>query len=85
MQAFKHTFEMCELMDLGFSEPKYTWSNCQEGNALVKEGLDRGVANFAWRNLFPEAEVVVNSIIYLDHAPLFISSLRHHGLTSRRP
>jgi hypothetical protein len=47
MQAFQHTLEACELTDLGFFGPKYTWSNCQERNALIRERLDKGVANIA--------------------------------------
>jgi hypothetical protein len=42
LEAFQQTLEVCELTDLGFYGPKYTWSNCQEGGALIRERLDRG-------------------------------------------
>ena len=71
MQAFQHTLEACELTDLGFNGPKYTWSNGQEGGTLVRERLDRGVVNFAWRNLFPEAELTIHATTCSDHTPIF--------------
>jgi hypothetical protein len=70
MQAFRETLEVCDLMDLGYFGPKYTWSNGQERTALIKERLDRGVSNIEWRNLFPKAELQVESTICSDHAPL---------------
>ena len=85
MQAFQHTLETCKLTDLGFRGPKYTWSNCQEGDALVKEWLDRGVANAAWRILFPKIEVIISSTTYSNHAPLFVALMKYHGLKRRTP
>jgi hypothetical protein len=76
IQAFRQTLEECELTDLGFYGPKYTWSNCQEGDSLIQERLDRGVANLEWRNFFPEAEIVVSTTTNSDHAPLFLNLRR---------
>ena len=61
------------LADLGFRGPKYTCSNCQEGRAFIKEGLDRGVANLEWRNWFPKAMVSMEATMSSDHAPLVLS------------
>jgi hypothetical protein len=85
MQAFQHTLETCKLTDLGFNGPKYTWSNCQERDALVKEQLDRGVANAAWQILFPETEVTVSSSTFSDHAPLFVALKKYRGLKRSTP
>jgi hypothetical protein len=60
IKNFQSVLTDCELADLGYRGPKYTWSNCQEGQALIKERLDRGVANLAWCDLFPDAEVWVD-------------------------
>ena len=35
MAAFQKTLEECDLTDLGFIGPKFTWSNCQEGHAII--------------------------------------------------
>ena len=76
MQAFQQTLEECELFDLGYCGPKYTWNNGQEGMVFVKERLDRGVANQEWKNLFPDAVVNVKAAITSDHAPLFLHLIK---------
>ncbi|KAM2145646.1 hypothetical protein ACFX1R_049177 [Malus domestica] len=37
-----------ELVDLGFSEPKFTWKGTRNGS-LVQERLDRGLINGSWQ------------------------------------
>jgi hypothetical protein len=48
MIAFQQTLEFCELSDLGFNGPRFTWTNCREESDFTKVRLDRGVANLAW-------------------------------------
>jgi hypothetical protein len=72
MEPFCQTLEAYGLTDLGFIGPKFTWTNCQEGNSLIKERLDRGVCNMAWRNLFPESQISVEAAISSDHTPLLL-------------
>jgi hypothetical protein len=72
MRNFQQALEECELMDSGFSGPKYTWSNCWEEMEFIKEWLDRGVANQAWRDLFPEAALVVELALGSDHLPILV-------------
>jgi hypothetical protein len=42
MRDFLQALEECELTDLGFSRPKYTWNNCMEDLTFIKERLDKG-------------------------------------------
>jgi hypothetical protein len=72
MRDFQQTIEECDLTDLGFSGPKYTWSNCREDLGFIKERLDRGFANQEWRDLFPEAVIVVELALGSDHLPVFL-------------
>ena len=72
MKDFQQALEVCELHDLGFRGPKFTWSNCQDGYELIKERLDRGSANLEWRVLFPDAEVVAEVATHSDHAALIL-------------
>lgn len=58
---------------MGYKGPKYTWSNCREGEAYTKERLDRGVANQEWRECFQEAEISVEFVVNSDHTPLFLN------------
>lgn len=68
MQNFQHTLEECHLVDMGCRGSKYTWNNCREGRAIIKERLDRGVANLEWRSCFPTTSVSVEAAVSSDHA-----------------
>ena len=70
--SFQTTLEFYELTDLGYRGPKYTWTNCQEGQDFVKERLDKGMVNSGWRGIFLEAEIVVEVITTSDHAILML-------------
>lgn len=53
MENFRRTPEFCQLHDMGFSGPKFTWCNQREGLGFVKERLDRVLANSSWCELYP--------------------------------
>lgn len=72
IHGFQQALEDGALTDLGFYGPKFTWSNCQEGDTLIRELLDRGATNHAWRTIFPDVEVEVCAAISPDHAPLVL-------------
>jgi hypothetical protein len=84
MLAFQQTLEECDLSDLGFVGPKYTWSNCQKGIAIIREHLDRGAANRAWRSAFPNAEVCVATSACSDHTSLFLNLVCPHGVEGKK-
>ena len=58
----------CKLLDLGFSGPKYTWTNKRDVSNLIKQRLDRGWANTKRKLNFPEAVIShlprINSLSY---------------------
>jgi hypothetical protein len=45
MTALQECLQDCELMDLGFEGPKFTWFNRKDADSHVKVRLDRAVAN----------------------------------------
>jgi hypothetical protein len=47
INAILYYLQDCELMDLGYEGPKFTWSNRQGHDTNVKVRLDRPVANGA--------------------------------------
>ncbi|XP_059436777.1 uncharacterized protein LOC132169841 [Corylus avellana] len=69
---YGHPEANCELVDMGFRGPKYTWNNGREGAAFIQERLDRAVANDRWSSLFPQAEILVEGSSCSDHLPLFV-------------
>ena len=81
MQNFNSYVKECDLFDLGFSGPAYTWTNKRFSSTPIFERLDRCLANAEWCTLFPNTNVFNLPIILSDHAPILIST----GSTFRRP
>lgn len=73
MEVFQATLEDCRLMDLGYRGQKFTWNNGREGEDFIKERLDRVVANEAWCDIFPKADISVEEELSLDHCPIFVT------------
>ncbi|GLT71972.1 hypothetical protein SLA2020_439500 [Shorea laevis] len=73
MEAFKHTLEDCQLNDLGFQGPKFTWNNSISGYHFTKERLDRAIANKEWCELFLAADVSVEAARTSDHSPVLLT------------
>lgn len=44
-------------IDMGFSSRRLSWENNQDGNAIIKERLDRAVADKLWLEIFSSASV----------------------------
>jgi hypothetical protein len=73
MDVFKATLEFCELHDMGFKGPKYTWCNFRDGQDFIKERLDRVVANAGWLSTHPTADVEVGLTTNSDHLPIHVA------------
>ncbi|XP_050254456.1 uncharacterized protein LOC126700356 [Quercus robur] len=54
---FKDCLDKCNMLDLGFVGPRYTWTNRRPISALILERIDRCFANPSWRTLYAEAAV----------------------------
>ena len=73
MALFRDCLNECGLVDLGFTGPKYTWTNRQSGDDHVKVRLDRAVANDAFQDLFAECQVENAITTTSDHLAISIS------------
>ncbi|KAI7984919.1 hypothetical protein LOK49_LG14G01355 [Camellia lanceoleosa] len=69
---FLERISNCNLMDLGCSGPKLTWTNNRQGMANTKERLDRALYNAAWSSLFPSCTVRNLPRTYSDHSPFVV-------------
>uniref|UniRef100_A0A803MJW8 RNase H type-1 domain-containing protein n=1 Tax=Chenopodium quinoa TaxID=63459 RepID=A0A803MJW8_CHEQI len=45
------------LVDLGYNGPAFTWNNGRDGMELIRERLDRALANAAWLDLNPHTQI----------------------------
>lgn len=51
---------------------KYTWEKSRGKPNWIQERLDRGLANHAWCNLFPHAEIQTLEVAMSDHLPFYL-------------
>lgn len=58
LSSFQEVLNDCSLLDLPSHCCAFTWSNNRDGDALVKERLDRAVCTADWRVMFPNAQVI---------------------------
>ncbi|XP_061351262.1 uncharacterized protein LOC133296317 [Gastrolobium bilobum] len=72
--TFGSVLDNCQLLDLGYSGPLFTWKGpkFQHLDRVFKR-LDRVVANAQWRMAFDEAVAHVIPRVYSDHCPIILS------------
>lgn len=61
-------------LDLGFCGKQYTWTNGQQGMALIKEQLDIAVGNESWVTMFLKAMVEHLDMELSNHCPILLST-----------
>ena len=75
----------CGMLDLGFSGPRYTWSNKRGLTDLIQLRLDRCWPNSSWKSLFKEANVTHLAQVNSDHCPLLLNLSPPLPSCSERP
>ncbi|KAL4632625.1 hypothetical protein ACB092_04G064900 [Castanea dentata] len=82
---FKDCIDKCNMVDLGFSGSRFTWSNGREIFTLIQERIDRFFVNFDWYSNFPEAKVTYLTRCHSDHYPVLLETAPHYQLQLPRP
>lgn len=85
MNLYYNAMNFCNLMDLGFTGPPFTWSNCRQGNGLIKERLDRAWANGNWKAIFPDSSLFHLARVHSDHCPLLLDLDFSAAIPKRKP
>ena len=73
MQQFRDVVDACGFMDLGFTGPRFTWTNNRPRD-MTWERLDRVLATSDWLMLFPCARVHHLDGKFSDHRPLWLGT-----------
>ena len=82
---FKDCLDKCSMVDMGFSGPRYTWSNKRDLNNLILERIDRFFGNPNWCLLYPNAKVTHLTRCHSDHCPVLLESNPNRSLHLNRP
>lgn len=86
INAFCDYVKQCGFIDLGYSEPAYTWMNRRHPTTPTFERLDRCLGNAEWCTAYPNTTVYHLPMQRSDHAPILtiLNSSRHKTNTPFR-
>ncbi|KAL2899513.1 Ubiquitin carboxyl-terminal hydrolase 25 [Bienertia sinuspersici] len=73
MDGFRDAIDTCRLKDLGYKGSAFTWQRGKDPITLVKERLDRFLADGDWCNIFPNVEVRHYPMYKSDHALIYLN------------
>ncbi|XP_050280328.1 uncharacterized protein LOC126721320 [Quercus robur] len=82
---FKECLDKCNMIDIGFSGPRFTWTNRREFQTLIQERIDRVFVNPSWCVLYSEARVVHFTRCHSDHCPILLEMQLRTILGEIRP
>lgn len=71
-ERMQHLIDICALMDLPYTGPRFTWSNGQEGRFRIEQRLDQAWANSDWIIHFSTASLIHLPRTHSDHSPLLL-------------
>lgn len=69
VEEFRQCLRTCDMNNMQFNGPAFSWSNKQEGENRVCSKLDRVIGNDAWFNVFPNATISFLPNGCSDHTP----------------
>ncbi|XP_050262566.1 uncharacterized protein LOC126707024 [Quercus robur] len=82
---FKDYSDKCNMVDLGFSGPRYMWTNRKDLNNLIQERIDQFFTNPSWCLLYPEARVTHLTRCHSDHCPVLMEAVPKRVTHLNRP
>ena len=69
---FKECLDRCNMMDIGFAGPHFTWTNRREVQSLIQKRIDRYFANPSWCVIYLDARVTHLTRCHSDHCPVLL-------------
>lgn len=81
----KDCLDKCSMVDLGFSGPRYTWTNKRDINNRILERIDRFFMNPEWCVLYPKAKIMHLPRCHSDHYPVLLETSPSRVIPLTRP
>ena len=69
---FKECLDRCNMMDIGFAGPRFTWTNRREVQALIQERIDRYFVNPSCCVIYPDARVIHLTRCHSNRCPMLL-------------
>ena len=69
---FKECLDRCNMMDIGFVGPRFTWTNRREVQALIQERIDRFFVNPSSCVVYPDVRITHLTRCHSDHCLVFL-------------
>lgn len=82
---FQECLDICRMIDIGFSGPRFTWSNRWPFTHLVLERIDRAFVNAEWSSIFPKVAVLHLEKMHSNHYPIKVCFKNNREFHSPRP
>ena len=82
---FKECLDRCNMIDLGFSGPRFTWTNKSDISSLIQERIDRFFVNLDWWHLLPESKITHLTRCHSDHCFVLLETSPVSHLQLKRP
>ena len=82
---FKECLDRCNMINMGFFGPRYTWTNKRDINNLILERIDRFFMNLNWCTLYPNAKVTHLPKCHSDHCPVLMEAFPAQTVKLTRP
>lgn len=83
--AFKDCLDLCSMVNMGFSGPRYTWTNKWDVSNLILERIERFFMNPDWCVLYPDAKVTHLPRCHSGHCPVLMETLPFRTVHLNRP
>ena len=83
--AFKDCLDSCNMVDMGFAGPRYSWTNKRDISNLILERIDRYFMNPVWCVLYPNAKVTHLPRCHSDHCPMLMEAFPTNPLATNKP
>ncbi|KAM0844489.1 hypothetical protein ACQ4PT_057047 [Festuca glaucescens] len=97
MADFRRLLNFCNLQDISYVGPPWTYDNKRKGDQNVKARIDRAVASQCWSALYPQTKLTHICSTRSDHLPLLLdcenlapqnrppSTVRYEHMWEREP